>query len=265
MGNTEPMLSTGDSKDYNQLWYVNLEKFLLYYDSTTATDSYYTWPITFAFFSGQRITWTLRLPPKIYSWFWVWFWWSSDAYLCNTNMDNCDTNGDHIYDEVAVAWSLLWFHAGNDFTIYPTDGVVRGDVPYIDRSRDTFIRNSIINSIGNINFADSYTPVTNGNGLLKQNVVSFDASVISGDTFKEIFSDTNYSWLRLVLGAASLFRAKNGSIYPYLEYQFTFPQAISDRFFTIQWNGRAGEYDVNIIVRKPTVQWSIGGDLTVNL
>jgi hypothetical protein len=210
------------------------------------------------------------LPPKIFSWFWLWSWWPSDAELCDTNTDNCDINGDQIYDDVAVAWSMLWFHMGNDFTIYPREGIDYSQTPpWILPLYDNFIRESIINGGGSIDFRYDYTPLSNGNGqsLNRHNVVSFDASV-SGHEFYEILGDwNNYSWLRLVLGAANVFRAKNGSIYPYLEYQFTFPDdhPISDRFFTIQWNGRAWEYDVNIIIKKPTVQWSIGGDFTVNL
>jgi hypothetical protein len=271
MGNTEPMLSAVDSKDYNQLWYVNLETFLLYYDSTTATDLYYTWPIAFAFFTGGWITWTLRLPPKIYSSFWLWSWWPLDANLCDTtDIDTCDINGDQIYNDVAVAWSMLWFHMGNDFTIYPTEGIDYSQTPpWILPFRDNFIRESIINSGGLIDFTYGYTPLAgvNGQDVDKHNVVSFDTSV-SVDEFYEILGDwNNYSWLRLVFGAADLFRAIHGSIYPYLEYQFTFPDdhPISDRFFTIQWNGRAWEYDVTIVIKKPTVQWSIGGDFTVNL
>jgi hypothetical protein len=45
---------------------------------------------------------------------------------------------------------------------------------------------------------------------------------------------SNFSDLRLSFAAANLFRTFTGAIYPYLEYKFTFPQAIADRFYTIQ-------------------------------
>jgi hypothetical protein len=39
-----------------------------------------------------------------------------------------------------------------------------------------------------------------------------------------------------------------------LEYQLTASNPISDRFYTIQGNGRVGEYEVKVIVKKPTSQ-----------
>ncbi|MBU0625902.1 hypothetical protein KKG31_06135 [Patescibacteria group bacterium] len=47
---------------------------------------------------------------------------------------------------------------------------------------------------------------------------------------------------------------QDGNLYPFIEYQFHFPEAVADRFYTIQGNSRVGEYDVQVIVKKPTYQ-----------
>jgi hypothetical protein len=106
----------------------------------------------------------------------------------------------------------------------------------VDEPKDNAIRESIINETGLVTFdlAHQFTPISHGLGLTKHNVVSADASVIETTNFPTIFSSNTFSGLRLSFGAANLFRTFTGAIYPYLEYQFTFPQQIADRFYTIE-------------------------------
>jgi hypothetical protein len=89
------------------------------------------------------------------------------------------------------------------------------------------------------------------------------ADDIEDANFADIFNSLRYTGLRLSFWATNLFRSFTWAVYPYLEYQFTFPEAIADRFYTIQGQGRVGEYDVRIILKKPTVQWTVWGDFTV--
>ncbi len=267
MGNTDPMLSypDGDSKDYNQLWYTYLETFLLSYDATSNPQLYYTWGNNLSFFSGNTITGTLRLPPKILSG----FGWSTPGSLCNVFLDDCDPDGDGIYDDIAVSWSLEWLYHGNGFKIFPTIAVFYYSGMQVDERMDNSIRESIINATWTItmdtSLAHRFSFVQNGYALKKHTVVGVDATAIEQTSFSNIFSDisNNFSWLRLSFGAANIFRAVTGAIYPYLEYQFSFPQAIADRYYTIQWHGRVGEYDVQIILKKPTIQGTVGWDFTV--
>ncbi len=134
----------------------------------------------------------------------------------------------------------------------------------VDETRDNAIRESLINDAAPIAFTNTFTPVTpHGTRLLQHTVVGQDAKLIQSKNFQTIFNDTiNFSGLRLSFGATNLFRTYTDAIYPYLEYQFTFPQPIADRFYTIQGHGRAGEYDVQIVLKKPTVQGTVGGDFT---
>jgi hypothetical protein len=106
----------------------------------------------------------------------------------------------------------------------------------VDEPKDNAIRESIINDTGLITFdlTHSFTPIAHGLLLTKHTVVAADASAIETTKFPTIFSSNAFSGLRLSFGAANLFRTFTGAIYPYLEYQFTFPQAIADRFYTIE-------------------------------
>ncbi len=263
MGNTDPMLSNpnGDSQNYNQIWYTYLETVLLSYDATADTDVYSPSASQPVFFSGGWFTWVFRLPPKIFTI----FWWSTPASLCDSYAGDCDPDGDGIYDDIALSWSMEWLYNGNGFKIFPTIAVFYYSGMQVDEPKDNAIRESIINNTWTITFENSRTPIVNGSHLTKHNVVAADANAIETQSFWQILSNSlnTFSGLRLSFGAANLFRTFTGAIYPYLEYQFTFPQPIADRFYTIQGNGRAGEYDVQIILKKPTVQWTVGGDFTV--
>lgn len=265
MGNTDPMLSNpnGDSQNYNQIWYTYLETLLLSYDTTADTDVYSTSVAHPVFFSGGWFTWVFRLPPKIFTV----FWWSTPASLCDSYAGDCDPDGDGVYDDIALSWSMEWLYNGNGFKIFPTIAVFYYSGMQVDEAKDNAIRESIINATGVITFDTShhFTPIVHWLGLTKHTVVAADASAIETQTFHDILlnNSNTFSGLRLSFGAANLFRTFTGSIYPYLEYQFTFPQAIADRFYTIEWHGRAGEYDVQIVLKKPTVQGTVGGDFTV--
>ena len=260
MGNTDPAFSDSmyDSADYNQLWYTYLETFLLSYDPTAVADFYSSWSTSPVFFSDNGFTWVFRLPPKVHSWFG-----DVPGKLCDSIVGNCDPDGDGIFDDIALSWSMEWMYNGNQFKIFPTIAVFYYSGMQIDERMDNAIRESFINDTWNVSFGNSWTPVINGASLTKHTVVSAEASAIEWQSFKQIFTSTNYSGLRLSFGAANLFRTFTGAVYPYLEYQFTFPQPIADRFYMIEWHGRVGEYNVQIILKKPTVQWTIGGDFTV--
>lgn len=267
MGNTDPMLSypAGDSKDYNQLWYVNLETFLFSYDTTSASGFYSTTPSHLHFFTGDgnNITGMFRLPPKVFDDF-VSLSTASKALLCDSDQGDCDADGDTVFDDIALSWSLEWYYNGNGFKIFPTIATVDA---HINEPRDNTIRESVINDSHTITFANNFTPIagafSHGSSITQHNVVSVDAAAIETTSFSDIFTLPNFSGLRLSFGATNLFRTFTNALYPYVEYQFSFPQEIADRFYMIEGHGRVGEYDVQIVLKKPTVQWTVGGDFTV--
>lgn len=266
MGNTDPMLSyiTGDSRQYNQLWHNYLESFVLSYDTTSDSElyyKYYTWWDDLHFLqTTSSITWIFRLPPKIYQE----FWWTGPADLCYSDIgENCDPDGDGVYDDIVVSRSLQWWYKWAWFKIFPSISVFYYSGMQVDEFTDNAIRESTINNIAPIQFTHSFSPISNGSLLTKHTVVSSLADDIEIHTFDEIFTSSYYTGLRLSFWAINLFRTFTGTVYPYLEYQFTFPEEIPDRFYTIEGQGRVGEYDVRIIIKKPTVQGTVWGDFTV--
>jgi hypothetical protein len=58
-------------------------------------------------------------------------------------------------------------------------------------------------------------------------------------------------------------RSFSSNIYPFLEYFFEFDSPIADRFYTIQWEGRKWDYDIKIIIKKPTFKETVAGSFTV--
>jgi hypothetical protein len=57
-------------------------------------------------------------------------------------------------------------------------------------------------------------------------------------------------------------------IYPYLEYQFGFykdgwPTEIADKYYTISARWKQGNYEVELLAKKPTFKESILGSFTV--
>jgi len=260
-GNVDPMVS--DDSNHNQIWYLNLETFLLSYDDTTNPNLYYTWGGTPIFFSDDRpITWVFRLPLKIYNLY---------GKLCFDNSagaefdPQCDPDGDGLYDDAALSWSMEWLYKANGFKIFPTmSAFYFQSTPTVNTSNDNVIRESIINQTGSILFENTFTPIDNGSAIWQHNVVAEDAFDIGQISFRDILkTSADFSDLRLSFGAANLFRTATGIIYPYLEYQFSFHQPIADIFYTIAWHSRIGDYDVQILLKKPTVEGTVGGDFTV--
>ncbi|HCY21504.1 TPA: hypothetical protein DIC40_06750 [Patescibacteria group bacterium] len=66
------------------------------------------------------------------------------------------------------------------------------------------------------------------------------------------------------MGIVNLLRTQNDDIYPFLEYQFSFPRPVADSFFTIQGIGLVGDYNVKIFIKKSTNEQSSSiGDFTI--
>jgi hypothetical protein len=100
--------------------------------------------------------------------------------------------------------------------------------------------------------------------LFKHTMISQESSLIETEPFQAIlWNNGSYTELELSFGLVGLLRSFQWAIYPYLEYRLEFPQAIADRFYTIDGHGRNRNYDVQIQIKKPTVRGTVGGDFTV--
>jgi hypothetical protein len=89
------------------------------YDGTVYSDNTYSdqggtgWDDDDAFW-GE-----IRIPPFVANKFGS----SNMSDLCNDATTACDADGDHILDEIKVAWTFQGNYKGNPFLILPTIGV----------------------------------------------------------------------------------------------------------------------------------------------
>lgn len=53
-------------------------------------------------------------------------------------------------------------------------------------------------------------------------------------------------------------------VYPFLEYQIESTSAkISDRFFTVQGEGKVGNYNIRLQIKKPVLDQAALGNFTI--
>lgn len=256
--NVDRNLWSGGSENYNKLDYRWVETILLSIDDSSL-DNYYILTLTWIDYSWSSISGQFRLPPKIFAGFGTW--------LCNNSSlpEICDPDQDGLYDDIIVDWSLKWYYNWNQFFIMPNESVsYYWDERIVNTDQDTAIRKSNINNWSWIVFWDSIN-IFNSSAIQpnSQNVISTDAVSISNQTFANILSNNNYSWLQLKFVLVNFLRSFNNNIYPFLEYFFQFDSPIADRFYTIQWEGRKWDYDIKIIIKKPTFKETVAGSFTV--
>ncbi|MFZ2150875.1 MAG: hypothetical protein WAZ12_03865 [Candidatus Absconditicoccaceae bacterium] len=258
-------LSGGNSNNYNKLDYKLVETILLSIDNSSIDDYYNSTGVYREDYSGSSISGQFRLSPKIFSGFG-----NSIAIsnLCNNDSglpEICDPDEDGLYDDIIVDWSLKGYHNGNQFLIMPNESVsYYGDENVVNTDQDTTIRKSNINNSSGIIFGNSKNifnnSATNPN---TQNVISTDVADISSKQFRDILSSSEYTGLQLKFVLVNFLRSFGDNIYPFLEYFFQFDSPIADRFYTIQGNGRKGDYDIKIIIKKPTFKETVAGSFTV--
>jgi hypothetical protein len=109
-------------------------------------------------------------------------------------------------------------------------------------------------------------------GDFKKNIIVSDAQIDTWASFNDILlggwsfalpgtvTGVNYTfWIVNLLLTTGDF----SSIYPFLEYQYSFPQPVADTFYTIQGNALVGDYNVTIYLKKSTNDQQSIGDFTV--
>lgn len=253
-GNVDYLLTSWtDSKNYNKLPYYTSEKIILSVDNTTWSDLYYTWVSSISYFNGWYFSWILRLPPKAQDWFW--------KKLCDT----CDTDDDWISDDIMVNWILDWIHNWIPFSIVPSVSILYYSGGIIDYSQDIAIREKVINDTWFLDFGTEFSPLIYPNIISEHNVLSLDAVNIKDIPFGEILDwSSSITWIKLWLGIVNILRTEDDDIYPFLEYQFSFPQPVADSFFTLEWIGLVWDYNVKIFIKKSTNEQSSSiGDFTI--
>ena len=249
------MLATWNSLNYNKMDYEDAEVFLLYYDKWNGSpyQKKSCSNPTDCEDSKAIIEWEIRLPPKLKETFgwgldtnsWLIVWWNKD-------------------DEI-VDWQLRWNYNGNQFTIFARNkGVVSGSLS----EKDSVIRESNINEGVSLNFwSNTYKWQPNAKKFSPSPliIISEDDS-LNPSNFSDVLNPvglSSYTWLSLRLSLLNLLKTTSKMIYPYLEYYLSFTNDVADKYFRIDGEWRYKDYQVDIIMYKPTVKESVLWNFTV--
>lgn len=265
-GNVDPLFSA-QSSNYNKIGYYQKEKFFLWYDNTTSTGSaavYLSSPAaTKANTTGQHIDISIRLNPIAYAGFNKVIW---EAIL----QENVDIDGDSVRDDTLVDWSwkgtygsVPWY----SFTIMPREHILYNSS--VIANTDTLIRESVVNAVttgvGNNVVFDTYNPIREPNNKVDTtwlNIIA-ERDDLSGHMFNQLLSDWAISDQSLSLSLINKLQAPWG-IYPFLEYRLTAGGGvIPDRYYTLEGIGKVGNYEVRMLLRKPTSEENIAADFTI--
>lgn len=253
------MLAYDDN--YNKMDYENAEIFLLYYDKSVDTPYAKKSCSNTADCDDSKaiIDWKIRLPEKI-----------KEAFGSQSELDYTSDSlviGWNKNDEI-VDWQLRWEYNGAQFTIFAQNKAIISGSVYKDT--DSVIRESNINAGVDLNF---WWDAQNGWRRQPNKNVQHDSNLIyigsqqeenlNNKNFRYILNNNYYSRLNLRLSLLNLLKSKSKKIYPYLEYYLSFSSPISDKYFRINWEGRYKDYQVNIIMYKPTVKESVLWNFTV--
>ncbi len=260
-GNTDPFLSTGDSVMYNALRYDVSEKFLFSIDTTTGTEQFYSWSNQPHYFDENTFSGEIRLPPFVFAHF------GPNGDLCDDNSSpTCDSDGDGVYDEIKIMWGIQGSYIApslSPFSIIPKVSIFYYSGMRVNYPQDNTMRASLLAPSLHVE-PNGFTLVPNWTALTWHTIISPVSTTLQSVPFQDILGDASkYTDIEMSLGLVGLLRSFQWAVYPYLEYRFEFPAPIADRFFTIEWHGRNRDYDIEIQIKKPTVQGTVGGNFTV--
>lgn len=258
-GDVEPMLATGDSKNYNMMWYENSEVFLLYYD-TSENNPYGNATIMSDDYFSAWISWIIRLPPKLSS-----FWLLDTGNTSVGSVSNQPEN-DAIVDR-QIKWTIYQWGTNYPFTIYSTPSI--DDYQKIINNKDNVFREDDINNTLHFNFRDNKSPHNRGNSA---KLTYISAQEFCTSSFSEFFDawcdDSSYyqnqfTWVQLKFSILNLLKTQPWNIYPFLEYYIDFwENSVPDKYYTINARWDYKDYQVNTIIKKPTVKDTVLSSFT---
>ena len=243
-GNVAVDFWTGDnsSKNFNTLNYNIAEAIALGTPGTVQTGNYYQKPDTNANYTtpDTQITVNLRLNPLL-----------SERLSNNKKVLN-----EWIQKLPLVNWTIKGQKKGAPFSIIPTETLQWSKV---DESRDTLIRGNRLNwGQTQLTFWGNKNPFNEAGKAGEVNIISQNEADLRNQPYSDILNWTTGTNLTLDLVNLLLspkVQAKDKwAIYPFLEYQIQSNDGeITDRFFTIQGEGRVGNYAIRLQVKKPTL------------
>lgn len=260
--NTDWMLITGDSQNYNKLDYLQAVNVLFMMDDSV-NNPYQTWTLTKS--TSNTFTGNIRLPQILEEDYHFW-------PLDDTDSKSQIWAPESPTDDPIVDWSFRRNNAWNpddtgSIQLLSIASEAWGTINYNKDSRILESRinaNQIMKFQNNSPFEDTIwsSLKTTSPHLFsviweKSNVVS----AISNNNLSYLLQ--NYDWIIFRLSLLNLLYSTTWQLYPYLEYQLTFPAEVSDIFYNITTKWKYGNYEVQLFTKKPTLSESILRSFTV--
>lgn len=182
----------------------------------------------------------------------------------NHKRDNREL-ADSIRQTPLVNWTLKGYTNGKNGV---KDNEPFSIIPYESRTlskiydSDTLIRGAKLqNGAANISFGKKSGIFENQN-TSAINLISSVEDQLSKDKYSDIFENTKN--INLTLDLTNLLKSEWKMVYPFLEYQIESTSAkISDRFFTVQGEGKVGNYNIRLQIKKPVLDQAALGNFTI--
>lgn len=262
-GDVESMLAYIDPNDpdnssdnYNMMDYENAEIFLLYKDKSggnpyknNSTES----------IIPTKIEWQIRLPALLSGKFWN-LDTSSVLYWQSNSLPK---------DDAIVDRQIRWYADDEPFTIYSTPSI---DLTRktVNKYEDSVFRESDINSVLEFDFKNNNLSPLNKDSrwkdsrltVISQNEQFFESIY----NLKNLFDYDNISNIQLRFSLLNLVQwltqwkdeKQETHVYPFLEYFVDFGWTeVPDKYYTITAEWKYKDYNVDIVVKKPTIKETI--------
>lgn len=256
-GNVMGDFLTGDnsSKNFNTLNYNTAEAIALGNIGTIWAQDYYKISKSHYITPNTSLTVKLRLNPLM-----------KERLGIKQTSNTMKYLSDALDKLPLVNWTIKGQRDGESFSIIPSESI---SARSINLDKDTLIRWGRMKkwelslTFGN---KQNIFEENRQNGIL--NIISSQESDLKDKGYTYILNWTTgtnltLDLINLVLWPETLSKDK-GAIYPFLEYQVSSNGAkIADRFFTILWEGRVGNYAIRLQLKKPTLDQPALGNFTI--
>lgn len=255
-GNVAVDFWTGDnsSKNFNTLNYNIAEAIALGNVGAVWAQDYYKASKTPYVTPNTSLTINLRLNPLM-----------KERLGVKQTSNTIKYLSDNLEKLPLVNWTIKGQRRWKPFSIIPRESISANS---INVDKDTLVRwGRMKDGKVDLTFANNQSVFQgNRNGIL--NIISSEESDLKDKGYSEILNQTTGTNLTLDLVNLLLWPKSSAkdkwAIYPFLEYQIQSNGGnIADRFFTIQWEGRVGNYAIKMQLKKPTLEQPALGNFTI--
>lgn len=243
------------SKNYNAMEYNRSEIIPLGVIEKIEPQSYYTGAQrNYTLQSPKEIKVSLRFNPYL----------TENAFAGTNHEKDKRKPASSIEKTPLVNWTLKGYTNGKNevkdnepFSIIPYESRTLREI----HKSDTLIRGEKLkDGSTTLSFGDN-TGVFGEKSVI--NTISAEEEKLK-ENYKSIFAKTKNT--NLTLDLTNLLKSQGNMVYPFLEYQILSTNSnakISDRFFTVHGEGKVGNYNIRLQIKKPVLDQAALGNFTI--